>query len=131
MGRKVALLLWARIGYKYGLTMTRARAPYPGRISLAVALACALLFFTTVYRNSSGFSPATAARCHSLSTDQTEARVLFAGDFGPLAVLAGSVAQPAPAFAPQSAPAVRRVPSERKLALIVAPFRRPPPSRLV
>lgn len=117
--------------YKYGLTMTRTWAFYQGRISLSVALACALLLFTTVYRNSSGFSPATAARCHSLSTDQAEARALFAGDFGPLAVLVGSVVQPAPAFEPQTTPAVRRVPSERKLALIVAPFHRPPPSRLV
>ena len=89
-------------------------------------LVCALLNFTTLYRHSAGFSPATATRCHSLSTDATDAQTLFAGDFGPLAPV---IAPALPVWvecwtwttvAPRVAP-------ERPVALVATPFRRPPP----
>ena len=100
-----------------------------GRSTLAMALVCALLVFTTIYRHSSGFSPATATRCHSLSTDHTDARTLFAGDFGPLAILATALqaVTPAPATAvviPEPSVSIPPRP-----ALLVTPFRRPPPAR--
>jgi hypothetical protein len=110
---------------------SRRRSWRTGRAALAAALACALIFFTTVYRHSSAFSPATAARIHALSADHTDARALFAGDFGPLAVVSDrpvvvtAVGQPSP---PRAVPSAG---PERPIALIVTPFRRPPPSRPV
>jgi hypothetical protein len=94
-------------------------------------LACALLLFTTVYRHSSGFSPATAARIHALSTDHTDARALFAGDFGPLAALIDLPVVVTTLDCPSQALVVPAVAPERPIALIVTPFRRPPPSRPV
>jgi hypothetical protein len=98
---------------------------------VAGVLACALIFFTTVYRHSSGFSPATAARNYSLSADHTDARTLFAGDFGPLAALVDTPVLATTVDRPLLAPAVPAVAPERPLALIVTPFQRPPPLRLV
>jgi hypothetical protein len=94
-------------------------------------LACALLFFTTAYRHSSDFSPATAARIYALSADHTDARALFAGDFGPLAVLVDMPAVGTTVDRPSQSPVVPAVAPERPVALIVTPFRRPPPTRPV
>lgn len=109
--------------------MVRATAARSWRTTLAVVLACALLSFTTVYRNGGGFQAATAARCHSLSTDHTSSRTLFAGDFGPLAVVTDNTLLLAPAPAPDPAPRVDLdAPApKRLLALVTTPFRRPPP----
>jgi hypothetical protein len=96
--------------------------------ALAAVLACALLFFTTVYRHSSAFSPATAARIHALSTDHTDSRTLFDSDFGPLAILADAPVPATVVDGSSEAAALPRVAPERPLALIVTPFRRPPPS---
>jgi hypothetical protein len=111
--------------------MMRLRARHPGRSVLAAALICALLVFTAVYRNSSGFSPATGGRCHSLSTDHTSARALFAGDFGPLAVLFEAPLTPARAECPLRVAAAPRPAPERPVAQVTAPFRRPPPADLL
>jgi hypothetical protein len=116
------------------LGATARQSERPGRAgrawrgTLAAALACALLFFTTVYRHSSAFSPATAARIHALSADHTDARTLFAGDFGPLAVLVDAPVASIAVHHPSSAPAVPAVAPDRPLALVVTPFHRPPPS---
>jgi hypothetical protein len=98
---------------------------------LVLTLACALLLFTTVYRHCSAFSPATAARIFALSTDHTDARTLFDGDFGPLAILAHMPAVRTTVDRPSPALVVPAVAPERPVALIVTPFRRPPPSRPV
>jgi hypothetical protein len=96
-------------------------------------LACALLFFTTVYRHSRAFSPATAARIHALSADHTDARTLFAGASGPLAVIAAAAGtsrapRPRAAYRVESQPEAG---TARLLALIVAsPRYRPPPTTL-
>jgi hypothetical protein len=108
--------------------MIRAALLRSGRTTLAMVLVCALLVFTTVYRHSSGFSPATAARCHSLSTEHTAARTLFDGDFGPLAILATTLTDITPVTAPAPVAPAPRVTAIPRPALIVAPFRRPPPS---
>jgi hypothetical protein len=111
------------------MVKTPAWRPWPA--ALAAVLACALLVFTTVYRNSSGFSPATAARCHSLSADHTSARALFVGDFGPLTAVLHTVLTPArPAGPVRLVPAPRPAPA-RPVALLSLPFRRPPPAGLV
>ena len=94
-----------------------------------MALICALFVFTTAYRHSSGFSPATAARCHSLSTDHTDAQTLFDGDFGPLAILTMAVTAVMPAHPPVVAAAEPPVVAAPRPALLVTPFRRPPPAR--
>jgi hypothetical protein len=109
----------------------RARRSGAWRAAVAALLACALIFFTTVYRHSQAFSLATAARIHALSADHTDARTLFAGDFGPLVVL---VDDPVPATAadgPSEAIAAPRVAPERPLALMAGPLQRPPPPRPV
>jgi len=108
--------------------MIRAAARRSGRGPLAVALICALFVFTTAYRHSSGFSPATAARCHSLSTDHTDAQTLFDGDFGPLAMLATMLADVTPADLPVPVAPEPHVTARPRPALLVAPFRRPPPA---
>jgi len=101
------------------------------RAAAAGVLACALIFFTTAYRHSNAFSPATAARIHALSADPTDARTLFAGASGPLAAIAVA------AGTPPARPAACRVPSApepvtgRLLALVVSsPRYRPPPIAL-
>ena len=111
--------------------MPRATTTRAWRAAVVAALACALLLFTTVYRHSSGFSPATAARIHALSTDHTDARALFAGDFGPLAALIDLPVVVTTLDCPSQALVVPAVAPERPIALIVTPFRRPPPSRPV
>jgi hypothetical protein len=108
--------------------MIRAAARRSGRTTLALALACALLAFTTIYRHSSGFSPATATRCHSLSTDHTDARTLFDGDFGPLAILTAALRPAAQVLMTVTPPPVRCVTVAPRLGLLATPFRRPPPA---
>lgn len=108
--------------------MIRAAAFRSGRRAIALALVCALLAFTTIYRHSSGFSPATAARCHTLSTDHSDAQTLFDGDFGPLAILATGLAPVTPALVPVSIAPAPRVTAAARPALLVTPFRRPPPA---
>jgi len=98
---------------------------------VAGILACALVSFTTIYRHSHAFSPATAARIHALSADHTDSRTLFAGDFGPLAALADRPVLATPASRPSEAPAAPKVAPERPLALMVVPLQRPPPPRPV
>lgn len=94
-----------------------------------MALVGALLVFTTVYRHSSGFSPATAARCHTLSTDHSDARTLFDGDFGPLAILTATLTAAVPADLPVVVAPEPSVVAAPRPALLVTPFRRPPPAR--
>jgi hypothetical protein len=101
------------------------------RAAVAAALACALIFFTTVYRHSSAFSPATAARIHALSADHTDARTLFAGDFGPLAALVDAPVLASTVDGPSQSAAVPAAAPERPRALMAVPFQRPPPSRPV
>jgi hypothetical protein len=115
-----------------------AHQPRPARrngrawpAAVAGLLACALVFFTTVYRHSNAFSPATAARIHALSADHTDARALFAGDFGPLAILVDAPVLATTVDGPSEAAAVPRVAPERPLALTVVPLERPPPPRPV
>src|SRR5262252_459352 len=87
--------------------------------AIAAALACALILFTTVYRNSRAFSPVTAARCYSLSTEHTSARSLFDADLGPLATVPGTLEPPGLLTAPEFAPADLLVPSIEDRALAV------------
>jgi hypothetical protein len=101
------------------------------RAAVAGILACALILFTTVYRHSNAFSLATAARIHALSTDHTDARTLFAGEFGPLAILVDAPLLATTADRPSEAAAAPRVTPERPLALRVVPLERPPPPRPV
>ena len=116
------------MGYKYReLRMIRATTARHWRGAVAALLASALLVFTTIYRNSSGFSPATAARCHTLSTDHTSARTLFAGDFGPLAILIGAPRPPAPPSPIVIIAGTVRTAPERQLSLVASPYHRPPP----
>jgi hypothetical protein len=107
--------------------MIRATTARHWRAALAALLVCALLVFTTIYRNSRGFSPATAARCHSLSTDHTSARTLFAGDFGPLAIVISTPQSPAPPSPIVIIPGTVRTAPERRLSLVASPYYRPPP----
>jgi len=101
------------------------------RAAVAGILACALILFTTVYRHSNAFSLATAARIHALSADHTDARTLFVGDFGPLAVLVDAPVLTTAVEGPSEAAAAPGVAPERPLALMVVPLQRPPPPRPV
>jgi len=91
---------------------------------IACSLIAALVLFTTVYRNSPGFSPANGTRSWSLSTqqrvepaDQQLASLPVAGPFVPAA---------APSIA---GPAVDTVtPPPQPIALVVSPLHRPPPT---
>ena len=110
------------------------RAPrnsWAWQAAVAGSLACALVFFTTVYRHSHAFSPATAARIHALSADHTDARTLFSGDFGPLAVLVDAPVLATGMDDPSRAAAVPAAAPTRPGALTAEPFQRPPPTRLV
>ncbi len=94
---------------------------------LAATLICALILFTTVYRNSGAFSPATATRCYSLSTDHTDAHSLFDADRGPLETVPGTLEPPGLLTAPEFAPADLLVSSIQPRALSITPLHRPPP----
>jgi len=99
----------------------------PLRASLAIALCIALVLFTTAYRLSPAFSPATAARCHSLSSDHTDARNVLDGAFGPLPVVGHEARLPSPpCIASACTEALRS--RQRPVGLVLSPVRRPPPS---
>jgi hypothetical protein len=98
----------------------------PLRAVLAIALCVTLVLFTTAYRFGPAFSPATAARCHSLSSDHTDARNVFDGAFGPLPVVGHEAQRPSPtrmaSVSPEALP-----PPQRLVGLVLSPVRRPPP----
>jgi hypothetical protein len=113
------------------LAIRKRRLDFRWRAATAALLACALLVFTVIYRNSKAFSPATAARCHSLSADRADARSLFDGDFGPLAAVVDDEVLLRPlddliVTPPMDVPP----PVVPPLDLVVSPLRRPPPTRV-